>query len=391
MLQLNASAVARATAPAGARNDAAADDATTAESAGAMPFGALLARSRALPLAAAVPGKDDANPAADQDNDAKTLPDGLAMACLAVMQAIDPQRAAAQAAAEGDTPFNAELADATTADASAAVPLDPRASVGGVGAESETATGKAHAKADGKVRLDDATVDRAANRDDGASANKRVSKDDAAINASARATAGRDDGALRAAPGEDRDFKIASANEHGLAAVAAAVGAHGASHAPSVSAANAPVVATVPAPVNTPAFAPSFASTVTMLANEQVQSAELILRPAELGPINVQLSLSGAEASIAFAAVQPETRQAIEAAMPMLESMLAEHGLSLTQGSVSDQAPRRDGERAFAERSSNAGGERGGASGESRTDAVTSAGGGATRRAVNGAGVDLYA
>jgi len=102
------------------------------------------------------------------------------------------------------------------------------------------------------------------------------------------------------------------------------------------------------------------------------------------------VSLSGAEASIAFAAVQPETRQAIEAALPTLKNMLAEHGLSLTQGSVSDQAPQRDGDR-----TANGNGARSGSSSTGRSDdtgaSITTAATSTTRRVTRAGGVDLYA
>lgn len=93
---------------------------------------------------------------------------------------------------------------------------------------------------------------------------------------------------------------------------------------------------TVSAPLASPHFAPEFSAAVVTLAKDQVQSAQLHLSPAEMGPVSVQLSLNGTEATVAFSAAQPDTRAAIEAALPVLKDMLSDSGLQLAHTSVSD-------------------------------------------------------
>lgn len=64
------------------------------------------------------------------------------------------------------------------------------------------------------------------------------------------------------------------------------------------------------------------------------QSATLTLNPPDLGPLQIVLSVSNDQASVAFSANQLEVRQALENALPRLREMLSESGLSLEQATV---------------------------------------------------------
>ena len=90
-----------------------------------------------------------------------------------------------------------------------------------------------------------------------------------------------------------------------------------------------------PWPVQDPAFAEHLAGQVSEALVGGIERAEITLNPRELGPIRIELSLSGESASIAFSATQPETRAAIEQTLPILRNLLSEHGLALAQTSVS--------------------------------------------------------
>jgi len=89
-----------------------------------------------------------------------------------------------------------------------------------------------------------------------------------------------------------------------------------------------------PWPVQDPAFAEHLAGQVSEALVGGIERAEITLNPRELGPIRIELSLSGENASIAFSAAQPETRAAIEQTLPILRNLLSEHGLALTQTTV---------------------------------------------------------
>ncbi|MBX3592148.1 MAG: flagellar hook-length control protein FliK [Burkholderiaceae bacterium] len=110
--------------------------------------------------------------------------------------------------------------------------------------------------------------------------------------------------------------------------------APGASHVATNSA--PPVYASVPTPVGHPGFADRFAGEVGTLALRGIEQAEIVLNPRELGPVRIELSLSGEAARIAFSAAQPETRHAIEQTLPVLKDLLASQGLMLAGTSVSD-------------------------------------------------------
>ena len=99
-------------------------------------------------------------------------------------------------------------------------------------------------------------------------------------------------------------------------------------------------------PLASPGFGPALAGEVDRLLLQGAQSAELLVTPRALGPIRIELSMSGETASVAFSAIQPETRQAIEQSLPLLRAMLAEHGLELGQAEVGSGQDRQDGRAA---------------------------------------------
>jgi flagellar hook-length control protein FliK len=87
---------------------------------------------------------------------------------------------------------------------------------------------------------------------------------------------------------------------------------------------------------------------VWMVAGEQ-QSATLTLNPPDLGPLRVVLSVSNNQATVDFAAVQPEVRQALQDAVPKLREMLGDAGIQLGQANVSAGTPNNQ-QGGFGER-----------------------------------------
>lgn len=103
--------------------------------------------------------------------------------------------------------------------------------------------------------------------------------------------------------------------------------------------------ASLPVPLNAPDFSQKLADQVSLWVRQVPQdgpmTAELHLNPAEMGPINVKISLDGSAAQIDFAAAAQETRQAIEASLSTLSTALNDVGLSLSGGGVSSQTPQQ--------------------------------------------------
>ncbi|MFN3566679.1 MAG: flagellar hook-length control protein FliK, partial [Burkholderiaceae bacterium] len=103
-------------------------------------------------------------------------------------------------------------------------------------------------------------------------------------------------------------------------------------------------------PVLHPGFGEDLANRVVFLAGERVQSAEIALTPADLGPLTVTIEMRGHEAQLFFGAAHAATRAAIEDALPRLREMFAGSGLQLADAQVGDH-----GRREFARSRRNAG------------------------------------
>lgn len=86
-----------------------------------------------------------------------------------------------------------------------------------------------------------------------------------------------------------------------------------------------------------PGFAPEMSARLSMLASDGVQSAQLHLNPAEMGPVAVQIVLDGQQAQISFHSDQAETRAVLERSLPDLAAALRENGLTLSGGGVFQQ------------------------------------------------------
>lgn len=87
---------------------------------------------------------------------------------------------------------------------------------------------------------------------------------------------------------------------------------------------------------------------VTWLLQDQLKSATLTLNPPHMGPIQVHVQMDKQQINVQFFAALPEVRQALQEAIPALESMMSQSGLQLGQSDVSDhQAPPQDQSRSL--------------------------------------------
>jgi len=103
---------------------------------------------------------------------------------------------------------------------------------------------------------------------------------------------------------------------------------HGTRHAPAAH----DVIAT---PARDPNWAQDFSARVTMLVRGGESTASLQMTPADLGPMDVSVTVRDSQATIHFGAAQAETRALIEASIPRLREMLAAQGFNLMDASVS--------------------------------------------------------
>ncbi|MEZ5739163.1 MAG: flagellar hook-length control protein FliK [Burkholderiaceae bacterium] len=68
------------------------------------------------------------------------------------------------------------------------------------------------------------------------------------------------------------------------------------------------------------------ADRVTKSIRRELQHAELQVRPAGLGPIQIDISMADGQANIQFTAAHPDTRHALQQSLPDLQDMLARRG-----------------------------------------------------------------
>lgn len=96
-----------------------------------------------------------------------------------------------------------------------------------------------------------------------------------------------------------------------------------------------PVVQTaIPQQVGSQAWGGMVGERVVWMFGQQHQSAEIMLNPPSLGPLEVRLSMSDGQANLTFTTQHAPVREALEAATPRLREMLSESGIGLGNVSV---------------------------------------------------------
>lgn len=83
--------------------------------------------------------------------------------------------------------------------------------------------------------------------------------------------------------------------------------------------------------------------TVTLL-QQGIKSAELMLDPPELGPLQVRIQMQNDQAVIHFTSANAAVRDALDQTFPRLREMLQEQGVELLQADVSDQSSNNNAE-----------------------------------------------
>lgn len=140
-------------------------------------------------------------------------------------------------------------------------------------------------------------------------------------------------------PGEGQDLKAAQPSAAPLPSIAT-IKAPSAANAASPAAPMQWTGSSIDVAPGQDGWSEALGDRVTWMTGNRIQNAELKLNPAELGPLRVQISMDDGNASVTFTAQHPQTREAIEQALPRLREMLADQGVSLQNASVSDQGPR---------------------------------------------------
>ncbi|MEO6928037.1 MAG: flagellar hook-length control protein FliK, partial [Casimicrobiaceae bacterium] len=111
----------------------------------------------------------------------------------------------------------------------------------------------------------------------------------------------------------------------------------------TIASAPLPPAVTIAQSVGAPGFAAEVAGQMAQLVHINADRAQLHVHPADMGPIDVTLQVRHAQVTVTMVAADPQTRAALELALPQLRDLLANQGLALTNASVNDQAPRNSG------------------------------------------------
>lgn len=116
------------------------------------------------------------------------------------------------------------------------------------------------------------------------------------------------------------------------------------SAAPAVSTAapaqaSAPVAAPViSAPLGSHEWQQTISQNITMFTRQGKQSAELRLHPEDLGQVQISLKIDDNQAQLQMVSPHSHVRAALEAALPVLRTNLAESGIELSQSSISSES-----------------------------------------------------
>ncbi|MDU5713259.1 MAG: flagellar hook length control protein FliK [Citrobacter freundii] len=92
------------------------------------------------------------------------------------------------------------------------------------------------------------------------------------------------------------------------------------------------------APVLSHEWQQSLSQHVTLFTRQGQQSAELRLHPQDLGQVHISLKLDDNLAQLQMVSPHSHVRAALEAALPMLRTQLAESGIQLGQSNISSES-----------------------------------------------------
>jgi hypothetical protein len=106
---------------------------------------------------------------------------------------------------------------------------------------------------------------------------------------------------------------------------------------------NSPDQIQLPQPVTQAGFDESLGDQVRWLCKQRIPVAHIDLEPAELGRLQVRISMDEDNARVHFVTQRHETRELLEAAFPKLRETLANDGIHLMDASV-EQSPSGQGQ-----------------------------------------------
>ena len=161
-----------------------------------------------------------------------------------------------------------------------------------------------------------------------------------------------------AAVAEKQDVASAASSAASPTATLSPIVSHLAPSQPAATVATAPVLST---PLGTHEWQQNLSQHITLFTKQGQQTAELRLHPEDLGQVQISLKLDDNQAQLQMVSPHSHVRAALEAALPILRTQLAENGIQLSQSSVSSegftgQQQSSSGQQQHASRSGQHGG-----------------------------------
>lgn len=105
--------------------------------------------------------------------------------------------------------------------------------------------------------------------------------------------------------------------------------------------ARVPVVPGHPVAMQQAGWSEGVVDKVMWMSSQNLKSAEIQLDPAELGRLDVRISLNQDQTQISFASAHPGVREALESQVHRLREMFTQQGMNLADVNVSDQSQGR--------------------------------------------------
>ena len=137
-----------------------------------------------------------------------------------------------------------------------------------------------------------------------------------------------------AAAAEKQELASSSSSASPTATLAPIMSSHATSQT-AATVASAPVLSQ---PLGTHEWQQSLSQHITLFTKQGQQTAELRLHPEDLGQVQISLKLDDNQAQLQMVSAHSHVRAALEAALPVLRTSLAENGIQLAQSSVSSES-----------------------------------------------------
>lgn len=103
-----------------------------------------------------------------------------------------------------------------------------------------------------------------------------------------------------------------------------------------------PLQAQIKAAIGQPQWQAAISERVAFMASQNIKSAEIQLDPPELGPLQVRVTVTQDQASVAFASHHAQVREALDQTAFRLREMLQQEGMNQVDVDVSDQSEYQD-------------------------------------------------